>query len=96
MERFPIVTSHFSSNGEEIIMAGQRHWYYVFDMLSEQIIRINEIKGMERMCHLSLVQTNVLAGHSRTVLTKFEVSPDNKLLAFVGQDGYILLVSNRV
>ena len=35
-------------------------------------------------------------GHKDVVFTQFEVSPDNQLLAFVGKDGYIPLVSNKV
>ncbi|XP_019853534.1 PREDICTED: U3 small nucleolar RNA-associated protein 18 homolog [Amphimedon queenslandica] len=45
LQRFPILTSHFSSDGTEVIMAGERHWFYVFDMMSGKIIMINEIKG---------------------------------------------------
>ena len=35
-------------------------------------------------------------GHSDVVFSDFEVSPDNQIIAFVGKDGYIPLVSNKV
>lgn len=60
-------------------MAADRHWYYVYDIVSGKVTRINEIKG-----------------HGKELFKKFTVSPDNKLLAFLGKDGYIALVSNKV
>ena len=37
-----------------------------------------------------------MSGHSKTVFSSFRVSPDNQLLAFIGKDGFIPLVSNKV
>lgn len=39
---------------------------------------------------------SLTAGRRDRKYNKFVVSPDNKLLAFLGKDGYILLVSNKV
>ena len=60
-------------------MAASKHWYYMYDIPSGKVMRINEIKG-----------------HSKEHFAKFSVSPDDKTLAFLGKDGYISLVSNKV
>ncbi len=79
MKRFPIQTAHFTRSGEEIVMAGGKHWYYVYDIPSGKVMMINDIKG-----------------HSREHFANFKVSPDDKIMAFLGKDGYIVLVSNKV
>lgn len=38
----------------------------------------------------------VLAGREERFFDKFVVSPDNQLLVFLGKDGYMPLVSNKV
>lgn len=60
-------------------MAGDKHWYYVYDIVSGKVTQIHEIKG-----------------HGKESFKKFSVSPDNKLLAFLGKDGYMAMVSNKV
>lgn len=78
LQRFPILTAHFTASGEEVIMAAEKHWFYVFDLLAGKVTMINEIKG-----------------HSKEIFSKFQVSPDNQLIAFQGRDGYIPLLSNK-
>ena len=36
------------------------------------------------------------AGRKERKYSSFAVSPDNKFLAFLGNDGYIIFVSNKV
>ena len=45
LERFPICSAHFSRDGEEVIMAGQRKSFFVYDMVGGKITRIHGIRG---------------------------------------------------
>ena len=45
LERFPITKAHFTASGEEMIMAGQRKWFYVYNMKAGKVTRIHEIRG---------------------------------------------------
>ncbi|RMX55645.1 hypothetical protein pdam_00001664 [Pocillopora damicornis] len=47
LERFPIHTAHFSSDGEQVILASQRRSFYVYDMIKGEVIKIPEIRGRE-------------------------------------------------
>ena len=38
----------------------------------------------------------LFSGRSEKFFTNFKVSPDNKFLAFLGNDGYIILLSGKV
>jgi U3 small nucleolar RNA-associated protein 18 len=78
LERFPIHHCHFSTCGKEVIVTGNKRWYYLFDMYTGRVIRINEIKG-----------------HRKTNISNFKISPDNTIIAFTGDNGYIHLISNK-
>ena len=47
IQRFPITTAHFSLDGEEVIMAGQRKNFFVYNMLAGKITQIHGIRGRE-------------------------------------------------
>lgn len=47
LERFPIHTAHFSTDGEQVILASQKRFFYVYDMIKGDVIRIPEIRGRE-------------------------------------------------
>ena len=47
LERFPIHTAHFSSDGEQVILASQRRSFYVYDMIKGEVIKIPEIRGID-------------------------------------------------
>ncbi|XP_071951032.1 U3 small nucleolar RNA-associated protein 18 homolog isoform X2 [Antedon mediterranea] len=47
MEKFPIMTAHFSANGEEVIMSAKSKWFYVYDMIAGKIIHIPYIRGIQ-------------------------------------------------
>jgi len=38
----------------------------------------------------------VFAGHEKCYFDRFVVSPDNQYLVFLGKNGYLILVSNKV
>ena len=43
-----------------------------------------------------VTMVNEIRGHAKERFSKFRVSPDDKTLAFLGNNGYIVLVSNKV
>ena len=45
VQDFPISTAHFTRDGTEIVMAGERKSYYVYDMIAGKITRVNGIRG---------------------------------------------------
>lgn len=45
LERFPIHTAHFSTDGEQVILASQRKSFYVYDMIKGDVIKIPQIRG---------------------------------------------------
>ncbi|KAL9971505.1 hypothetical protein ACROYT_G017676 [Oculina patagonica] len=47
LERFPIHTAHFSTDGEQVILASQRKSFYVYDMIKGDVIKIPQIRGRE-------------------------------------------------
>lgn len=47
LERFPISTAHFTADGQEIIMAGKRKSFFVYDMMAGKITQIHGIRGRE-------------------------------------------------
>ena len=50
LERFPIHTAHFSTNGEQVILASQRRLFYVYDMIKGEVIKIPQIRGIISVC----------------------------------------------
>ncbi|CAI8037089.1 U3 small nucleolar RNA-associated protein 18 homolog [Geodia barretti] len=78
VQDFPISTAHFTGDGTEVVMSGERKSYYVYDMIAGKITRICGIRGRKERKY-----------------STFTVSPDNKFLAFLGKDGYIIFVSNK-
>ena len=45
IQRFPITTAHFSRDGEEVILAGQRKNFFVYNMMAGKITQIHGIRG---------------------------------------------------
>ena len=87
-------------------MAGQRKSFFVYDMVGGKITRIHGIRGIYKLHStqkILLLHTPenlfLISGHlgrDERFFDKFVVSPDNKLLVFLGKDGYMPLVSNKV
>ena len=48
IQRFPITTAHFSRDGEEVILAGQRKNFFVYNMVAGKITQIHGIRGKIR------------------------------------------------
>ena len=46
IQDFPISTAHFTSDGTEVVMSGERKSYYVYDMIAGKITRICGIRGI--------------------------------------------------
>lgn len=45
LERFPINTAHFTRDGTEVVIAGQRKSFFVYDMVAGKITRVPGIRG---------------------------------------------------
>lgn len=54
LERFPIHTAHFSSDGEQVILASQRRSFYVYDMIKGEVIKIPEIRGIDDLSYTTI------------------------------------------
>ena len=48
LERFPIHTAHFSTDGEQVILASQKRSFYVYDMMKGDVIKIPQIRGKHK------------------------------------------------
>eukprot|EP00271_Cylindrocystis_brebissonii_P009231 TRINITY_DN2392_c0_g1_i1.p1 TRINITY_DN2392_c0_g1~~TRINITY_DN2392_c0_g1_i1.p1 ORF type:complete len:600 (+),score=141.35 TRINITY_DN2392_c0_g1_i1:463-2262(+) len=75
----PIKKALFSHDGARVIAGGRRKWFYVFDMAGGQVERVSSIGG----------------GEEERSMENFELSPDNRLIAFLGNAGRIALVSQQ-
>ncbi len=47
LERFPITTAHFTKDGREVVIAGQRKSFFVYDMVAGKITHIPGIRGIK-------------------------------------------------
>ena len=45
LEKFPIYTAHFSSDGKEVIAGSQYKSFYYYDMIAGKVINVPRIKG---------------------------------------------------
>ena len=81
VDKFPIHSAHFSRNGEEIILGSRHKNFYSYDMIAGKMITINPpVKAIDEF-------------QKRSISSNFEISPDNRLCAFVGSQGQIHLFS---
>ena len=47
VQDFPISTAHFTRDGTEVVMAGERKSYYVYDMMAGKVTRVYGIRGKD-------------------------------------------------
>jgi U3 small nucleolar RNA-associated protein 18 len=82
IEKFPILAAHFTKlSGDEIIMGSRHKSFYYYDMHSGKMINVTP-------------PSKALGEYQeRSISTNFEISPDNRLIAFVGSQGQIHLFS---
>ena len=85
IEKFPILAAHFTKlGGDEIIMGSRHKSFYYYDMHSGKIVSVTPpVKALDEH-------------QERSISTTFEISPDNRLIAFVGSQGQIHLFSCKV
>ncbi|KAJ3005496.1 UNVERIFIED_CONTAM: U3 snoRNP protein [Siphonaria sp. JEL0065] len=76
LKDFPIHCADFSADGRQVILAGIKKHFYVYDVEAGQAERITGIRGRDE-----------------EMFNKFVVSPCGKFIAFLGRDGYIILIS---
>ncbi|PAA91952.1 hypothetical protein BOX15_Mlig019008g1, partial [Macrostomum lignano] len=84
MPGFPVHCARFSPDGNHIVLASVHRSFRLFDITTERLVHVPRLLGVERNCKLS----------------DFEISPDQKLIAFIGKYGEVYLVDfktrNRV
>lgn len=82
IEKFPILSAHFTKQtGDEIIMGSRHKSFYYYDMNSGKIIGVTPpVKALEEY-------------HRPSISSNFEISPDNRFIAFIGSQGQIHLFS---
>ncbi len=47
--KFPISTAHFSQDGKEVILAGRKKTFYVYDMMAGKVMPIYGIRGQNEV-----------------------------------------------
>jgi len=79
LERTPIMKCHFSRGGSEVIIGSKHKSFYVYDL-----------EGNDGVTFRPKVK-----GLEISCMSKFEVSPDERFIAFLGKEGYIHLFSQK-
>ena len=78
------MAAHFTKNGEEIILGSRHKSFYYYDMMAGKIVNVTPpVKAIDEF-------------QRRSISAHFEISPDNRFIAFVGSQGYIHLFSVKV
>ncbi|KAI9354558.1 WD40-repeat-containing domain protein [Zopfochytrium polystomum] len=72
----PIFSADFTIDGRQVVVAGRRKFFFVYDI---QAGAVNKIPGIR--------------GRDEKSFEKFKMSPCGRFIAFLGRDGYIVLVS---
>jgi U3 small nucleolar RNA-associated protein 18 len=82
IERFPIMAAHFTHHqGEEIIMGSRHKSFYYYDMLAGKLVSVTPpVRALEEF-------------HRPSMCTTFDISSDNRFIAFVGSQGQVHLFS---
>lgn len=84
IDKFPIMAAHFTKTGDEIILGSRHKNFYYYDMNSGKVISVTPpVKAIGEFQRNSISST-------------FEISPDNRLIAFIGTQGQIHLFSCKV
>lgn len=78
-EDMPIFSAHFTADGKEIILSGNKPFFYVYDISANRVDKVRRIVGAEK----------------QRKLKRMLVSPDNAYIIFIGDNGQILVLSNK-
>lgn len=74
--QMPIMCASFLGDSGSVVMSGRRPFFYVYDAASGSVERVHA----------------TMFGRKERSLERFTVSPDGRVIAFVGNDGYIILI----
>lgn len=86
VEKFPIMTARFTrQTGDEIILGSSHNkYFYYYDMHAGKVMKTAPpVKALDETRHTKMS-------------SRFEISPDNRFLAFIGTQGQIHLFSVKV
>lgn len=75
-EEMPIMCASFLGDSGSVVLSGRRPFFYVYDAGSGNVERYHAADF----------------GSRERSLEKFTVSPDGRVIAFIGNDGYIILL----
>lgn len=78
-EDLPIHRACFSGDGSQVVVAGRRRYFYIYDLQGGAMERVAPLVGRDERSLETFVETPVGA--------------DNPMLAFLGADGHVPLVS---
>lgn len=95
-EKFSLDTTHFSQDGNQVILTGDRNFFKVFDMMEEKVMQIPMGRGKITLKETILkIESIHLIGFDER-LGKFELSPDGSLIVFLNRNGRLHFVSAKV
>ncbi|KAL7531830.1 hypothetical protein ACHAWF_003927 [Thalassiosira exigua] len=77
--KMPISCASFLGDSGSVVLSGRRPFFYVYDAVSGAVERV----------------TSSMLGRDERSLERFATSPDGRLIAFVGNDGYVILVDGK-
>lgn len=81
IDKFPIMAAHFTKDGNEIIIGSRHKNFYYYDMNSGKLVTIvPPVKALDEF-------------QRHSISCNFEISPDNRFIAFLGSQGQIHLFS---
>ena len=84
IDKFPIFTAHFTRTGDEIIIGSRHKSFYYYDMIAGKMVNV-------------FPPVRAIDGQNKSRLgSNFEISPDNRFIAFLGSYGQIHLFSVKV
>ena len=75
----PIACTSFLGDSGSMVLSGRRPFFYVYDTHSEKVQKI----------------TSAGLGREKRCVKNFSVSPDGKVIACAGNDGYLVPVCSR-
>lgn len=84
IDKFPILAAHFTRTGDEIVLSSRHKSFYYYDMIAGKMVNVfPPVRAIDE-------------NKQSRLGSDFEISPDNRFLAFLGAYGQIHLFSVKV
>ena len=49
LDGFPILSAHFTADGEQVVMGSKHSAFYYYDMIAGKVVKVPKIKGEQRI-----------------------------------------------